>query len=41
MADERVAADEGFKFAGQLRGTLAEAREHARRAREQLEQPKS
>jgi hypothetical protein len=35
-ADDLIAADEGFNFAGQLRATLAEALEHTAGIRERL-----
>lgn len=36
MAGETVAADEGFRLAGQLQETLSAASEHAARVRAQL-----
>jgi hypothetical protein len=35
-ADDLIAADEGFNFAGQLQATLAEALEHTAGIRERL-----
>jgi hypothetical protein len=35
-ADDRIAADEGFNFAGQLQATLSDATDHATRVRERL-----
>ena len=35
-ADDLIAADEGFNFAGQLQATLAEAVEHTASIRERL-----
>jgi hypothetical protein len=35
-ADDLVAADEGFNFAGQLQATLADAVEHTASVRERL-----
>jgi hypothetical protein len=36
-ADDVIASDEGFNFAGQLQATLAEAVEHVASIRERLE----
>ena len=35
-ADDLIAADEGFNFAGQLQATLSDASDHATRVRERL-----
>jgi hypothetical protein len=35
-ANELIAADEGFNFAGQLQATLSDASDHATRVRERL-----
>jgi hypothetical protein len=35
-AADRIAADEGFNFAGQLQATLSDASDHATRVRERL-----
>jgi hypothetical protein len=40
-ADDVIAADEGFNFAGQLQATLAEAVEHIASIRERLEESQS
>jgi hypothetical protein len=40
-ADDVIAADEGFNFAGQLQATLAEAAEHIASIRERLEEIQS
>jgi hypothetical protein len=40
-ADDVIAADEGFTFAGQLQATLAEAAEHIASIRERLEEIQS
>jgi hypothetical protein len=37
-ADNPIAADEGFNFAGQLLATLKDAGEHAARVRERLDE---